>query len=350
MRRIAYLDKEEEAHRAFFPTVDFAKEVAKIRNRRWRNKFNVQEYLDIIINFGNDRLLVASVGDLKELIRRVDKYLPDGAFYSKKVKSKFETYYTQINKKLESIFDYDSFMSRTGQKGNRWGGAYLALRLAQDVKFCPYCNAETVESFQFDGDGELKVVKSAFDHFFPLARYPFLGLSLYNLIPACNRCNSRFKLDKTDGLMDCCHPYANKDEEPIDFHDGMKFVLVLKNIFCQMRCNKTDFAGVALVERKFGAFYSGLIYKEIFRIDEVYSKIYLQDAIDVFWKATRYPLSYIDSKVEQLRGLGANKADIERMIYGAPLDVEEINKHRFAKMIIDIVDTYKAKCVDSNAD
>ena len=248
--------------------------------------------------------------------------------------------YAKVNRALLKIFDYDAFI-RSNAECQGWGGAQLALLLAKKVKFCPYCNAETVESFVFRKDGRLCVTKTAFDHFYPRARYPFLGLSLYNLIPACNRCNSKFKSDKIDDLNNTYHPFAAKGEQAVDFHEGMKFVLVPNKVPRQFACDINDFAGIVIAERHLGTYQQGIVHKGLFKLDEVYSKLYLRDAVDVYWKANKYPKSYIQTQYALLKDCGVSQNDLERLIYGAPIRPEEINNHRIGKLTIDIVTTFR---------
>ncbi len=50
-----------------------------------------------------------------------------------------------------------------------------------NIKVCPYCNLRDIslyESHNISKRGHL-------DHFYSKAKYPYLALSLYNLIPSC---------------------------------------------------------------------------------------------------------------------------------------------------------------------
>lgn len=52
------------------------------------------------------------------------------------------------------------------------------------VKVCPYCNRMYTTTLY----GK-KRIRPDFDHFYPKSRYPYLAVSLFNLIPTCNICN-----------------------------------------------------------------------------------------------------------------------------------------------------------------
>ena len=342
MRRIGPMPDAEEQHLELYKDSNLIKRVEEIKGKHKRNIYRVHDYLDAIIGFGDKQLLTGSVSCLAEMVARAELYLPEGAFYRKKNVGRMspERVYTKVNKQLLKVFDYDAFLRRnSGCQG--WGGAQLALFLAKKVKFCPCCNAETVESFEFQREGKLCVAKTAFDHFYPRARYPFLGLSLYNLIPTCNRCNSKFKSDKIGDLCNTYHPFATKEEQVVDFHEGMKFILVPNKVPRHSACDIKDFAGIVIAERHLGAYQQGSVHKKLFRLNEVYSKLYLQDAVDVYWKANKYSESYIQTQYALLKDCGMSRNDFERLIYGTPLRREEINNHRLGKLTIDIAATYR---------
>ncbi|AVK51273.1 hypothetical protein AXY43_26475 [Clostridium sp. MF28] len=70
-----------------------------------------------------------------------------------------------------------------------WGGYNFIKEIG--VMTCPYCNRIYTNLII----GQSKSYKPALDHFYPKTNYPYLALSLFNLIPSCNICNSSFKSD-----------------------------------------------------------------------------------------------------------------------------------------------------------
>lgn len=58
------------------------------------------------------------------------------------------------------------------------------LQSQLNVKVCPYCNRMYTTTLY----GK-KRIRPDFDHFYPQSRYPYLAVSLFNLIPSCNVCN-----------------------------------------------------------------------------------------------------------------------------------------------------------------
>lgn len=95
----------------------------------------------------------------------------------------------------------DAFGYKTRFRGNIRRGVWYAEML--NLKTCPYCN--TQYTLIVNGTNK-KLAKFQFDHFFSKSRYPFLSLSMYNLIPSCASCNLA-KTSKDYNLNCNYHPY-----------------------------------------------------------------------------------------------------------------------------------------------
>lgn len=299
----------------------------------------VRDYVSTLRECSVDDFLVMSVSDMRSLVADVDRYLPAVDFYKKKYRKGSEgAEFKELNSELCKCFAYEWFSRNT-----KWNLGMLAERLNKHLKFCPYCNAETIYAFTIK-DGKARVLKSAFDHYFPRARYPFLGLSLYNLIPACTRCNSSLKRDHHEDLVSMAHPYGSGQSDSAtdeDMHGKMKFNLIFNDAKCLSYCGSENIDSIILSERIRGTFDRGLKWEKLFHISECYTKIYRTDAAVAYRRASAYPKSYFCSKVEELRSAGLPVMGLEEFLYGASLDDEEINSHRFGKLVCDIVETYR---------
>ena len=105
--------------------------------------------------------------------------------------------------KRKKVYGFDDFYDWYSKSDE----AYEILNIL-NVNVCPYCNRQYTFSAR---KGELKS-RPQFDHFFPKSIYPFLSISLYNLIPSCALCNS----GKSDGSpLDLLYPY----EESFESHN-----------------------------------------------------------------------------------------------------------------------------------
>lgn len=70
----------------------------------------------------------------------------------------------------------------------------LAYKIVENVgaEYCPYCNESELHYKKTDCDKE-RDYRPSLDHFYPKAKYPFLAVSIYNLVPSCQFCNETRK-------------------------------------------------------------------------------------------------------------------------------------------------------------
>lgn len=129
---------------------------------------------------------------------------------------------TEFGKALLGAFGYTSRFRSVPEKG-----VWLAKKL--NVKTCPYCNSNYT-LFVPSTNTSKAYARFQFDHFFAKDRYPYLSVSLFNLIPCCASCNLR-KGSESQRLKNLFHPYVKsinsvsrfKIDYPIDvFKMGVK--------------------------------------------------------------------------------------------------------------------------------
>ena len=113
--------------------------------------------------------------------------------------------YEKFAEDCKKIFNYESF-SRA--KPPKWG-AY-ALCSASKYSMCPYCHQSFAHTLVPDGYGAFR---PTLDHYYPKARYPYLGLSVFNLVPSCYTCNSQLKGVKNFYEEVHAHPLEDTADE-----------------------------------------------------------------------------------------------------------------------------------------
>ncbi|MCE7733194.1 hypothetical protein [Vibrio campbellii] len=86
---------------------------------------------------------------------------------------------------IGKVFNYKGFVDQS-----------FAIKITNDlaIKVCPYCNIEGIKPDDNNNDDE-RVYRPPLDHYFPKSIYPFLSISIYNLVPCCSKCNTTYKLD-----------------------------------------------------------------------------------------------------------------------------------------------------------
>ena len=198
---------------------------------------------------------------------------------------------------------------------------WLAKELG--VKTCPYCNREYTFSRKLRNDRE---VHPEFDHFYPKSKYPYLALSLYNLVPSCHSCNHLKSKNEID-----LNPYYKSFED-----DGLRFKLVDK---------VTGGRGVDKVEDHWVFDPSKVEVKikngnknvRVFGLEEVYN-CHTDVLADIVTKAQAYNDSFYQSLVDSYSGLGKTSAEIYRLIWGTYMDPNEYGKRPLSKFTKDILD------------
>lgn len=202
-------------------------------------------------------------------------------------------------------------------------GEWLAKEL--NVNVCPYCNRQytfTVKSNQG------KTFKPQFDHFYSKSKYPYLALSLFNLIPSCPECN-RIKSDQQLAI----NPYIE------DFGDCKFNVSKIENVIFDAKDNagwSVGFINNTPSHNK---------HIDILALDKLYNghKDYISEII---YKAKCYPAEYIDDLKKILtsfNGVSLTDEQIKRLIFGNYTKSVDFEKRTLSKLTSDILNQLNFK-------
>lgn len=252
--------------------------------------------------------------------------------------------------------DKDRFAWGTSQdKMAVWGAAELLRKTG--LRYCPYCNAESVYAIPKNldrPDGE--ATKSAFDHIIPHEKYPFFGISLYNLIPSCFRCNSGYKsthnplgwLNKdSDGkVIDpmsskdieryrLAHPYIENIHDSyhmrVRFADDCEdFSVIGEKSKLDILCEFEDTSDVAR--------YKGLT-EEIFRTSKTYTHLFTPE-VKMFLRRLKI-LRPAMMKSNLWKRLGLTSRSVHTLLYGERIDEYLLPRH--GKMHADLCKQFNVK-------
>ncbi|MCW0319719.1 hypothetical protein NB714_000580 [Pantoea dispersa] len=126
---------------------------------------------------------------------------------------------------IELAFDYNTMAREYGYQ----------LTDNADVTICAYCGLEKIQTYS----NSYIQVRHDLDHFYPKSRFPFLALSLYNLIPAGSICNQKHK--RNTPMLGYMHPYLESIQGDVFFNfsyiestnieDTLKVGVVLQHNF-----------------------------------------------------------------------------------------------------------------------
>jgi hypothetical protein len=246
-------------------------------------------------NIKFEKLIIADFDYLQNLVKYIDNNL-----------------HTQLNIKEKEYF-YTLYKRLKNSKFIE----YL------NVKTCLYCNRNFILNFKNKKGNN---TTAQLDHFFNKKDYPYLAVSLYNLIPCCSTCNLR----KSDKQINILHPYTD------DFDKIVKFSLTITKSDFYYSTNGFD---ISLVPRK-------MVVKElkekidnhieVFNLESLYEE-HKDIILELIQKKYMYNESYLDELTKKYEGtLFKNKEDLIRLIGGGYVSEDEINKRPLSKLIKDI--------------
>lgn len=240
-----------------------------------------------------------------------------------KIKNTIGTKYQSKSNLIKQFFNYDkktkAFKAKTSLFQTK-----VSKFIEQNIEVhsCYYCNIEYINKFE-SSNGKIKN-SFTLDHMIDKATYPFLALSLYNLIPSCYTCNTKVK-----------HSHEIKNLSPsdnkFDFNEKVKFKTFLTNENLQI--NKTNDIALLLKEDFSNKFDK---YIEILQLDNRY-KYHKNKVVEMIKKREDYP----DSRIKELSNLTKKtEEEIKQDLFGIYLD-EDLHKQPLGKLIKDISEELK---------
>lgn len=218
-------------------------------------------------------------------------------------------------KEIEKAFDY---------AGHRQNEKFMEHFKKLNIKSCPFCNNNYVYFYE-ENAGKYNTL-ATLEHYYPKAKYPYLSLSFYNLIPSCNTCNSKFKGSDKINLGNILHPYFE------DFNEKAKFSISVDSL----PINKTVELEVNL---KVNDTNDERCKKSIerFQLDKIY-KQHNDIAKEIWNKAQVYNESRIEELYESFyKTLGYSKEDVKNMVFCNYLHKDDIHKRNHSKLTQDIL-------------
>ncbi len=188
-----------------------------------------------------------------------------------------------------------------------------------EVHTCYYCNIESINVFKtFEGR-----LKNGFtlDHVIAKADYPYLALSLYNLVPACYTCNTKLKGKKE---LEKISPTS----ATFDFDEKVKFKTFMESETLQIE-SEDSFA--LLLKEDFSEIYEE--YIRLFELEGRY-EYYKYKVLEMINKRKEYP----DSRIKELAILTQKtEEEVKQDLFGEYLFKDEgLHKRPLSKLIKDI--------------
>lgn len=211
---------------------------------------------------------------------------------------------------------------------NKW-----AVEFMEDlgIKVCPFCNREYIFKFEDKINEEARIIASL-DHYYDKDTYPFLSVSIFNLIPCCHICNSKFKHTKNFYNQKHLHPYEDSFNEKAMFFQFFNDVDSKNKKFSLLSKERISLTLKPLNDKDIAT--QNTI--DTFRLQTLYQE-HKDIVLELIQKREIYPDSYIDDLFHQYEGtLFKNREDVLRHITGGYIEDKDINKRPLSKLIKDI--------------
>lgn len=293
---------------------DYISPLDKLKSLRTDAAFHndpVKQMLEyLIINFEN--LVKAKPVDLEQIVQQFNTNNFQKLLFQPNPIS-----LNNVGQKVLEAFSYDRLRATKIAKL----GFYL------NIKSCLYCNSQ----FTLVINKKNKpLAKFQFDHFFPKNKYPYLSISLYNLIPSCASCNQS-KSKTVFNLNELVHPFHE------DFHILTKFKIndtahlklllgmkvpendiqvSLTNLYSQKVKNQNSFTFIAEIYKR---------HTDI--VKEIYQKAY------AYRNGGKDALMNLEHDGQRLF---ADENELEWMLLANYIQTSDINKRPLSKFMQDI--------------
>lgn len=193
------------------------------------------------------------------------------------------------------------------------------------IEVCPYCNRNYISKYKKNG---LPKSTADLDHFYPKSIFALFSLSLYNFVPACQICNSRFKLAKGIKIVNPFSEDSNhrkyrfeyqidkeqKADPNIFYNESLNFNLsiVCEDVEYQ---NNVDLFHLTDLYNSHKAYVSEILYKK-----EAYNDSYKELFNNLFNE-----------------NMQLNESEINMFLYGISMDEKDFFKKPLSKLTYDIV-------------
>ena len=200
------------------------------------------------------------------------------------------------------------------------------------VKACPYCNRNYVQVIE-EKKGSKFHIRPALDHFRNKSDYPFLSLSMRNLVPSCAYCNG--KKGKEDNVL--LYPYKE------GVGDAFKFIISTQKNISYFTANDCEDSYRLSIEKDNSMQIDNTLRekiensKRLFGWDELYDED-KKYALRVFQNAYIYNKYYEECNIALLKkATQYSDKELRQILNPKLVDKKDFVEETLSKMTYDIV-------------
>lgn len=225
---------------------------------------------------------------------------------------------------IEKAVKYTTLENFDSTEENFKWGAY-AYVLSLKIKVCPYCNRNYVLPI-YSEEGKMR---ADLDHFFAKNIYPYLSISIYNLVPSCKYCNSSLKGKKEFTYEGNFHPFDEIDADKL-----YRITYMPKSTNCFL--GKEDF-DIELEYNREGKDWQRIkANHDVFKIRETYQ--YHRDVVAGFIKRRYiYDDGYIEYLFKTYPNLFSSREEVVYFLL-SPYNISQTENVPLGKLMKDLVE------------
>lgn len=227
--------------------------------------------------------------------------------------------------KVRKIFNYKKFRNKTV---NNYDAYDLSKEL--NIRACLYCNRVYTLTVLKGTKNSDKITRPQFDHFFDKAENPIFGLSIYNLIPSCNICNSTLKGKKKFGLSTHHHPYIDDFTKQYSYKFKPYNVKTILGLKSDLEIDVDIVSSDRIVVNKINKSL------EVFKLKEIMTA-HSDELMDLFNIRYRFSDRYFEELFRTYRTLGLNIEEVYRTVFGTEYKIDKFSKRPFSKIKRDLL-------------
>jgi len=197
-----------------------------------------------------------------------------------------------------------------------------------NLKVCPYCNRNYIFNFKKNKKDE---ATAQLDHFIDKSKYPYLSLSLYNLVPSCSVCNQRksgqdiLKTSILNPFEDNIHNHISFNSSQILSRDELENKSL--DFFSEERTKIT--INVNSDDKRIEE------HLTTFNIEGLYNH-HTDVVADLYKKRVIYSDEYIDELFTKYGDIFQSREELIGLITCGYMNDEELNQRPLSKLIKDI--------------
>lgn len=249
-------------------------------------------------------ILIGRYDKMKEFVQSQHNFITLHRSCKKKDLQKHKNY-----DEYKNIFDklYETQLSNN----DKFKRAFFEMFDSMNV--CPYCNRNFInpiyKSKKVGCDNGMQ--SPDIEHFYPKSMYPFLSLSISNLLPSCSFCNK--VKSNVDTLKNCISPYEDiQDFEfkfPIDLSNIVKHKIKLET--------KSD-------------------NSKILHLENLYSEVHEDYINDIYLDVLSHPEVHTSALQTLLQQDESKKEEWYKSFFRNYYNEENFHKHPLSKLTKDL--------------